>query len=133
MTFAVLSALVWFGADFLSGHRYSSEAYAVWNTTIRLISFMAIGWSVSKMRQALDREQNTAEALRRTLAEVKVLETFIPICAQCKKIRDQEGVWQQLEVYIGQHSNTQFTHGLCPEFFKKAREEAGLIGKKTER
>jgi hypothetical protein len=128
----VLSALVWFGADLLSGHEYSSPAYAVWNTTIRLVSFLAIGWSLSRMRQALDRERQTADALRRALSEVKVLETFLPICAQCRKIRNQQGVWQHMEVYIGQHSNTQFSHSYCPECAKKAMEEAGLINNKTE-
>ena len=129
---AVLSALVWFGADVLSAHVYSSHVYAVWSITIRLVSFLAIGWSVSRMRQALDREHKTAETLRRALSEIKVLEAFLPICAQCKKIRNQEGVWQQLEVYIGQHSKTQFSHGYCPECAKKALEEAGLTDNKTE-
>lgn len=132
VTFAVFSALVWFGADALSGHVYSSYVYAVWNTTIRLVSFLAIGWSVSKMRDALDRERKSTESLGRALSEIKVLETFLPICAQCKKIRNQQGVWQQLEIYIGQHSNTQFSHGYCPECSKKAMEDAGLIDKETE-
>jgi len=132
VTLAVLSALVWFGADVLSGQVYSSNVYAVWNTTIRLISFLAIGWSVSKMRQALDREHHTAKALRRALSEIKVLEAFLPICAQCKKIRNQQGEWQHLEVYIGQHSDTQFSHGYCPECAKKAIKDAGLIDKETE-
>jgi hypothetical protein len=132
VSLAVLSAMVWFGADFLSGHVHASHAHAVWNTTIRLVSFLAIGWAVSKMRQALDRERNNAEDLRKALSEIKVLESFLPICTQCKKIRDQEGVWQQLEVYIGQHSNTKFSHSYCPECAKKALEEAGLIGKLTE-
>ena len=132
MTLAVLSGLVWFGADVLSAHAYSSHVYAVWNTTIRLVSFLAIGWSVSRARQALDRERNTAETLRRALSEIKVLEAFLPICAQCKKIRNQQGLWQPLEVYIGEHSNTQFSHGYCPECAKKALEDAGLVEKKTE-
>jgi hypothetical protein len=132
MTLAVFSALVWFGADALSGHTYPSPVYAVWNTVIRLASFLSIGWSVFKMRQALDREHKTAEALNQALSEVKVLEAFLPICAQCKKIRDQQGVWQQLEAYIGQHSNTQFSHGYCPECAKKAMEDAGLIDKETK-
>jgi hypothetical protein len=132
VTLAVLSALVWFGADVLSAHVYSSHVYAVWNTTIRLVSFLAIGGSVSRVRQALDRERNTAETLRRALSEIKVLEAFLPICAQCKKIRNEQGVWQPLEVYIGQHSNTQFSHGYCSECAKKALEEAGLFDSKTE-
>jgi hypothetical protein len=132
VTLAVLSALIWFGADVLSGHTPSSHIYAVWNTMVRLLSFLAIGWSVSKMRDALDRERDKAETLHRLLSEVKVLEAFLPICAQCKKIRNQQGEWQNLEVYIGQHSNTQFSHGYCPECARKAMEEAGLIGKKTK-
>jgi hypothetical protein len=129
VSLALFCALVWFGADVLSGHVYSSSVYAVWNTAIRLVSFLAIGWSVSRMRQALDREHDTSENLRRALSEIKVLEAFLPICAQCKKIRNQQGAWQQLEAYIGQHSNTQFSHGYCPECAKKALEEADLKDK----
>jgi hypothetical protein len=132
VTLGVLSALVWFGADVLSGHVYSSRIYAVWNTAARLVSFLAIGWSVSRMRQALDREHKTAETLRQAISEIKVLEAILPICSQCKKIRNQEGVWQQLEVYFEQHPNTQLSHSYCPECAKKGMEEAGLIGKKTE-
>ncbi len=80
----------------------------------------------------LDRERKITESLRHALSEVKVLESFIPICAQCKKIRNQQGEWQQLEEYIGAHSNTQFTHGYCPECAMKAMEEAGLIDKNAE-
>jgi hypothetical protein len=124
---SVFSALVWFGADALSGHLFSSHAHAVWNTIIRLVSFLAIGWSVYKMRHALEREHSSAQTLRQALSEIKVLEAFLPICAQCKKIRTPQGEWQQLETYISQHSNTQFSHSYCPECAKKALEEAGLI------
>jgi hypothetical protein len=133
VTLAVFSALVWFGADILSGNVYSSQFYAVWNTTIRLVSFLAIGWSVSKIRNALDREHKTAETLRQALSEIKVLEAFLPICAQCKKIRNQQGEWQQLEAYISKHSNTQFSHGYCPECARKAIEEAGLIKREPDK
>jgi hypothetical protein len=75
----------------------------------------------------LDREREVTKSLRRSVSQIKVLETFLPICAQCKKICNQQGVWQQLEVYIGQHSNTQFSHGYCPECAKKIMAEAGLV------
>lgn len=123
---AVFSALVWAEADVLSGHIYSSHIYAVWNTVIRLVSFLAIGWSVSKIRGMLDHERETTDVLRQAMSEVKVLEAFLPICAGCKKIRDKDGTWQHLEVYIGEHANTQFSHGYCPDCYKKALEEAGL-------
>jgi K+-sensing histidine kinase KdpD len=129
---AVLSAIVWSGADLLSGHAYSSHVYSVWNTMIRLVAFLVIGWSVARVRQGIVRERETTEALRQAISEVKVLETFLPICAQCKRIRNKEGVWQDLEVYIGQHSDTQFSHGYCPECARRALEEAGLTDSKTE-
>jgi len=132
VTLAILSAMVWFGADIINGHIYSSSAHAVWNTMIRLVSFLAIGWSVARVRHLLDRERETATVLRKSLSQIKVLETFLPICAQCKKIRNQQGMWQHLEVYIEQHSNTQFSHGYCPECARRALAEAGLLDEKTD-
>jgi len=58
-------------------------------------------------------EQRTME-LEKALAEIKVLKGIIPICAQCKKIRDDQGYWQQVEVYIRDHSDAEFSHSLCP-------------------
>ena len=53
--------------------------------------------------------------LEATMAEMRVLEGMLPICAACKKIRTQDGQWTMLEVYIEQHSHASFTHGLCPK------------------
>jgi len=127
ITLSILSAIIWSGADTLSGHVYSSQFYAVWNASIRLVSFLMMGWFMFRMRESLDRERHVTEDLRRALSEIKVLETFLPICSQCKKIRNQQGEWQQMEVYIGQHSNTQFSHSYCPDCAKRALEEADLI------
>lgn len=132
LALSVLCALTWAGADYLSGHQYSSHVFAVWNTTVRLVSFIAIGLSVSKIRSNMDRERATAESLRKALSEVKVLETFLPVCAQCKKIRNKDGTWQHMEVYIGEHSNTKFSHGYCPDCARKAMEEAGLFLQEIE-
>ncbi len=126
---AVVSSIVWFLAD--AGHPYSAPIFATWNTIIRLISFLAFGWSVANLKRSLDHEREVTEALRRSLSEVKVLETFLPICAQCKKIRNQQGDWQQLEAYMGQHANTQFSHGYCPDCAKAALAEAGLTAEKA--
>ena len=129
---AILSSLVWFGADALTGHLYSSQVHAVWNTMIRLISFLAIGWSVSTLQRALDREKKVINQLSKSLSEIKVLQAFLPICAECKRIRDDQGVWQHIEVYIGQHTNTRFSHGYCPDCYKRAVEQAGFLDEKTE-
>lgn len=57
--------------------------------------------------------------LREALAKVKTLSGFIPICASCKKIRDDQGYWSQIESYISEHSDAEFSHGLCPECLEK--------------
>jgi len=53
------------------------------------------------------------------MAEVKVLGGLLPICMSCKKIRDDQGYWKQLEGYIRDHSEAEFSHGLCPECLRK--------------
>lgn len=53
--------------------------------------------------------------LQEALASVKTLKGLLPICASCKKIRDDQGYWNQLEAYIEEHSEALFTHGLCPK------------------
>jgi two-component system, response regulator PdtaR len=55
------------------------------------------------------------EELQAALATVKTLSGLLPICASCKKIRDDQGYWQQVEVYIREHADVEFTHGLCPD------------------
>ena len=66
-----------------------------------------------KQQQDLLEEQN--RALKEALEQVKLLNGLLPICASCKKIRDDKGYWKQLEYYLESHSEVQFTHSLCPE------------------
>jgi PAS domain S-box-containing protein len=63
-----------------------------------------------RRRRETEREQELQEAL----AGLKVLRGLLPICASCKKIRAEDGSWQQMEAYISNHSEADFTHGLCP-------------------
>lgn len=65
-----------------------------------------------------EREKLIAE-LQEALSSVKVLRGLLPICAHCKKIRDDQGYWNQLESYISEKSDAQFTHGICPECLKQ--------------
>jgi hypothetical protein len=126
VVFAVLCALIWFAADLLSGHVHSTQLLAVWNTMIHLVAFLAIGGALSLLRHTLERERERAAELRTRLAQIRVLEAFLPICAQCKKIRDEAGAWQPIERYISSHSDTRFSHGFCPDCYQRALVEAGL-------
>ena len=61
--------------------------------------------------------------LSAAMAEVKTLQGLIPICSSCKKIRDDQGIWKQIEIYIHDHSEADFTHSICPECMKKLYPE----------
>ncbi len=64
-------------------------------------------------------EINFAKGILTRSSHVKTLTGLLPICTSCKKIRDDQGYWNQLEIYILEHSEAEFTHGLCPECVKK--------------
>jgi PAS domain S-box-containing protein len=70
---------------------------------------------VSDRKQAQREREKLIEELQVALARIKVLSGFIPICSSCKKIRDDQGYWNQLEAYIQNHSEAQFSHGICPD------------------
>ena len=83
-----------------------------------------------KLRQEIEERKRTeAEKeqlivqLQKVMQDVKVLSGFLPICASCKKIRDDTGYWRQIEEYISEHSNALFSHGLCPECSRKLYPE----------
>ena len=68
-----------------------------------------------RVREDLAEREKLIEELRRLLENVKELNGLLPICCNCKKIRDDKGYWHQVENYIEKHSRAEFTHGLCPE------------------
>ncbi|MFA7382191.1 MAG: hypothetical protein WC001_01940 [Desulfurivibrionaceae bacterium] len=75
-----------------------------------------------RKRTEVEKEQLIA-LLQKAIQEVKVLSGFLPICASCKKIRDDTGYWRQIEEYISKHSNALFSHGICPDCSKKLYPE----------
>ncbi len=79
---------------------------------------IAIQFALYKAHMEAERDVLVRQ-LRDALAEVKTLSGLIPICASCKKIRNDEGFWDQVEFYISSRTDAKFSHGLCPECAKK--------------
>ena len=67
--------------------------------------------------------KNLIAKLQEALNQVQLLRGLLPICASCKKIRDQSEVWQPLESYIQAHSEAKFSHGVCPDCLRKLYPE----------
>jgi hypothetical protein len=88
--------------------------------------FMNSMWGILKRRRVEQERERLIVELKEALAKVKTLSGLLPICMHCKKIRDDKGYWNQLETYISEHSEADFSHGLCiecakefyPEYFK---------------
>jgi PAS domain S-box-containing protein len=93
------------------------------------------------VRDITGRKQNEAERnklildLQDALANVKSLSGLLPICASCKKIRDDKGYWSQVESYVQKHSDATFTHGICPDYIKKLYPDLAesVLGNRTEK
>lgn len=81
-----------------------------------LLARVNVGKRLISLRQEL---ADRIAALEKALDQVKKLHGLLPICSYCKKIRNDSNYWQQLEEYISSHSGAEFSHGICPDCFKK--------------
>lgn len=75
----------------------------------------SVARDITARKQAEEDGDRLLGELQTALAEVKVLQDFLPICSYCKKVRDDEDFWLSVESYISRHTNTRFSHGICPE------------------
>ena len=87
---------------------------------VGLIGYAA---DITEQKQAEEALKQERDKLQDALAEVKTLSGLLPICANCKKIRDDKGYWNQIEAYIRDHSEADFSHSICPECAKNIYPE----------
>jgi len=96
------------GAFDLLGHLLRSLAfYLLYKATVETALLQPYALLFRTLKQS-------EEELRKALGEVKQLSGMLPICSSCKQIRNDQGYWQEVEVYLSEHSEAQFSHGLCP-------------------
>jgi hypothetical protein len=113
--FALLAACCWYCVDLTTGRILTHEIYRVWDTINHLLSYSLIALVTGRLKLAFQRERELRENLDLTLKNVNELEGLLPVCAWCKKIRDDDGYWQELEAYLKPRSKAAFSHGICPE------------------
>jgi K+-sensing histidine kinase KdpD len=98
----------------------------MFQAAIFCVSGLLIALLGGELRNRRWEAEATAETLRTALAErdaalerVNVLTGLLPVCAACKSIRDENGRWRQMEAYISDHTDARFSHGMCPDCFRK--------------
>lgn len=84
-----------------------------------LIGTVHVARDISQQKLAEEDREKLIVKLQNALSKVKQLSGFLPICASCKKIRDDRGYWKQIESYIRDHSEAEFSHSICPDCVKK--------------
>lgn len=95
----------------IGGSLFVLRAIIRWNRVLHC--------EIVERKEAEKQNEQLICGLEQALSEIKVLSGFLPICAACKKIRDDQGYWNQIEVYISKHSKAQFSHGICPDCCNK--------------
>jgi PAS domain S-box-containing protein len=87
---------------------------------------------VTPRKQIETERERLINELQAALGHVKTLKGMLPICANCKKVRDDKGYWNQIESYVQQHTDASFTHGLCPDCAKQLYPELYAERKKRK-
>jgi len=80
---------------------------------------IGIALDITEQKRLEEQRERLIADLRNALTHIKTLRGLLPICAACKKIRDNHGYWKQIEEYISDHSDAKFSHGICPECRQK--------------
>ena len=101
---------------------FSAAVIAIGNEPCILSSIA----DLTARKQAEEERERLVAERERDLQEIKILGGLLPICMSCKKIRDDKGYWNQIEIYIRSHSQAEFSHGLCPECMHKLYPEYGI-------
>ncbi len=80
---------------------------------------VAVVRDITEAKRAAEEREKLVVALKAALAEVRTLQEYLPICSYCRKVRDDQNYWTQIENYITEHTGSMFSHGICPECYQK--------------
>ncbi len=95
------------------------DASPVYNRAGEVMAATETLQDITELKQVEEERERINVKLQEAIDKIKTLRGLIPICAGCKKIRDDKGYWNHLEQYFEEHSDASFSHGLCPECFQK--------------
>ncbi|MBC7188737.1 PAS domain S-box protein, partial [Candidatus Aerophobetes bacterium] len=103
------------------------ERIFAWHNTVlkdtngKIIAVVSAGEDITDKKVYDENREKLVNELQKALEDIRVLKGLIPICAWCKKIRNDEGYWMQLEKYLQEHTEVEFTHSICPECYEKIK------------
>jgi len=94
---------------------YITKPFAIDLVKLRVKNHLELKFRSDLLKEQRDQLARQTAELEQALSRIKVLEGIIPICMYCKKIRNDANFWEALEIYLTQHTDAHFSHGICPE------------------
>jgi len=119
IAFSILVVMIMLYSSIASGTNFSKYPVEIWNIATYFAFFIIVILLLSKLRSTMQQRAGLISKLQNALNAVKELSGILPMCANCKKIRDDEGYWHDVDVYINRHTNAEITHGICAECANK--------------
>lgn len=107
--------------------KYTAKGNLIWVRSIgeavrdadgKIIGLQGAFQDITARKKVEDEKEKLIKELQDVLTEVKTLQQFLPICSYCKKVRDDQNYWSQIESYISKHTDTKFSHGICPDCYE---------------
>jgi PAS domain S-box-containing protein len=97
-----------------------SYRWLLWNATADLEHevIYSVARDITEQKRAEEERERLLQKLQGALSEVRELQAILPICSYCRNIRDDKDYWQTVETYISHHTNTRFSHGICPSCYE---------------
>ncbi|MCJ7813238.1 PAS domain S-box protein [bacterium] len=121
----IMKKITVYGNVFVQEFRRADGSPCTMDLTVTMIPWkdnsailVTIRDATERIRAEQEREKLIRE-LQEAMEKIKTLKGLVPICMHCKNIRDDEGFWQKVEIYVQEHSDAQFSHGICPSCLKK--------------
>jgi hypothetical protein len=129
---AICTIFLSFVQEKIQTREFMMRKLALWRRDELELQIQKVNGLNKELNEVLGDKEGLIRQLQHALDEIKQLSGLLPICATCKKIRDDKGYWEQIETFVQKHSGVSFSHGICPDCLKKHYPDhaADILGKK---
>lgn len=129
---ATVSGVLLYLADNLNHHAYRHPFIPFWNTGVRFSFLVVVVFLLHSLQKALKEKEKAYRELQKAFDQIRTIKGIIPVCHDCRKIRNDKGYWDTLETFIRNHSDAEFTSSLCPDCARQQGDLWAGSDKKTK-
>lgn len=128
LVLSVLGIILLYTSDYLAGHPYAHPAIPIWNCSVRFVFFVVITMLLGQLKKTIEDRERAYQELQKAFEDVKAIHGIIPVCHACRKIRNDKGYWDNLETFVRNQSDAEFTSSICPECVSRHAGEKSPSG-----